>query len=392
MRLEKQATKHSESYLTAHFQRRMGVGGLHAQGWGGQDVRVAVLDSGIDARQLPGAPPVWEQDFTADKDPGDRGRKHGTFVATCVRRIAPECDIVNAKVVSRRSDVATSKSDVAAAIKALVDSGSNIINVSLGFPSSGCAPAFKQVIADGGHPQIIEFRHVLDRSTACVLCQACWDATRRGVAVIVAAGNDWGRPTECPGRAPGVTVAEAVATKADWDDAWESHSQLRRWWDWKFTDRVARNWGTSFSAGYASGLYACLWPEIEQLGWLEAHERLSYLDMGESLRTAQLPEMMLTQIRSWGSGERIFDMLGVADPSEAKRRQDLLHALTSAAKGSREANRFAAIRLIASTSSLGVDDELHDRLVGFLRDVEGENNATDDELRALRAALASWTA
>jgi hypothetical protein len=154
---------------------RIGVDRAHQVSLG-DGVRVAVLDSGVDASHPSLAGRVdmaagW--DFVAgDPDPSDEpngldddgdgrideGRGHGTFVASLVLAVAPNATIVPFRVLD--SDSRGTESALAAAITRATTASVDVINLSVGM-----------------------------RVEAKSVQQAVQRARAVGVAVVVAAGN-----------------------------------------------------------------------------------------------------------------------------------------------------------------------------------------------------------
>ncbi|MBE1876289.1 S8 family peptidase [Myceligenerans pegani] len=184
-------------------------------GYTGEGVTVAVLDSGIDTTHpdLAGAV-VGERDFTDDPDGPDPtdGHGHGTHVASILagsgaasdgahRGIAPDADLLNAKVLDDNGDGLVSWS-----IDALEWAGTqdaDIANMSLGQP---------WYYTDGTDPASL----AVDAATE-----------RYDMLVVAAAGNDGpGRHTITP---PGTaTSALTVAAVDDADEqAWFSSAGPR---------------------------------------------------------------------------------------------------------------------------------------------------------------------
>lgn len=279
-----------EADAASYFRARMNVDALLDLGFQGAGVRVGVVDTGVDASEISGPEPL-AKDFTGDGDAGDRPNRHGTRVAECIRRIAPKCEIVNAKVVPRAGSA--TKSGVARAIDELVaDDLVDIVNISLSFPPGRwlrrCLPVTHFVAdsrPDEENPNPEDPRHLLavtivghdeiEPGTACELCTVCDRVAASGVPIVVAVGNSWGKPAGCPGRSPGVLVAESTALGEEWAAAWSTKPWIQRLWDWRVRGDVGDNWGTSFSAGYASGLVALLMPYVRRLGWFRARRILT---------------------------------------------------------------------------------------------------------------------
>lgn len=368
----------------AYFRQRVNVGPLLEQAWDGRDVRVAVLDTGIEESELPGAPPIWDVDFSGDGHPHDRQRRHGTWVASCIRYIAPNCELVNAKVVG--TTATASKSRVAEAVRSVAASGVNIINLSLDFDSDGCRPDFKWVISDewSDLPGVSVTRAVLDRSSACDLCQACWDVARAGVAVVAAAGNRRGAPIQCPGQAPGVSAAIATTLRSEWERSWSSLSPIKRHWRWRIRGNEARRWGTSFSAGYASGIYADLWPEIGALGWLESLERWSQTTSEVPAATVDAMDL-LRRLRVHPKEIKKLDMLGVLEATEARFTQDINHAFALARLHQNLAGQMKAVELIVPVPPNKVSRATRDTVAGYLEGLLAHPNSQ------VRATIAQHT-
>ncbi len=161
-------------------------------GWrlgGGGGVLVAVIDTGVGPvpdldpdRVLTGASLVPNVATAAD----DQG--HGTHVAGTIAQstnnglggagMAPEAEILPLKALDARGSGTSEQ--VAAAIDEAVDQGAQIINLSLG----------------GRH--------------AAVLDLAVEKATRAGVVVVAAAGNDGVEGVHCPAHAPGALAVSAT--------------------------------------------------------------------------------------------------------------------------------------------------------------------------------------
>jgi subtilisin family serine protease len=140
----------------------------------GDGVRVAVLDSGVDANH-----PALQNRVVAQFDhanepvniPGD----HGTHVAGTIasedavfRGVAFEADIINIKVLTATGSGLPQ--NVIDGLDRAVRSDAKVANLSLGWSE-------------------ISHGWVCDNAD-CVLCQAADNTVRLGVAVVVAAGNE----------------------------------------------------------------------------------------------------------------------------------------------------------------------------------------------------------
>lgn len=144
----------------------------------GTDVVIAIVDTGIDMDHPDLASRIVDgYDFVDDDDIPDDQNGHGTHVAGSAAAIgnndigvigmAPEAKIMPLKVLG--ADGSGSVEDVAAAITWAADNGADVINLSLGGSSNLLGRIFNKV--DPTNQAIVE-------------------ATRKGVIVVAAAGND----------------------------------------------------------------------------------------------------------------------------------------------------------------------------------------------------------
>lgn len=119
----------------ADVARRLGVPALRAAGLTAREVRVAVVDTGIDGRQIPVAG-GWAP--TPGYRPGSAKPSHGTMVAYDVRIAAPEARILDYALLQSRADTWTALlSDAIAAYADLIqlldtEAGPLIVNNSWG--------------------------------------------------------------------------------------------------------------------------------------------------------------------------------------------------------------------------------------------------------------------
>ncbi|MEW5721312.1 MAG: S8 family peptidase, partial [Chloroflexota bacterium] len=149
----------------------IGVPQVWDAGITGKDIKVAIVDTGIDPNHPDFANRIAEmKDFTGQGPADNHG--HGTHVAGIVggtgagssnkyRGVAPECLFYAAKVL--RGDGSGSTSDVMAGVEWAVQQGAQVVNLSLG--SDGAC--------DG-------------TDALSVLCDT---ATGKGVVMCIAAGN-----------------------------------------------------------------------------------------------------------------------------------------------------------------------------------------------------------
>jgi|GEM_PF-4061892 len=206
---------------------------LYDQGYRGQGVGVAILDSGFLPRNGFDPRVVEERDFTGEGRPRHSSNWHGGTVATCLSVLAPETRpgdfrVIPAEAPMRREDVIAALDAVVAAFPTY-----RIANLSLSFAPRGCPDA-------------------------CPLCQAVARAYRAGGLVVVAASNEGPAPDTltCPARAHWALTVTATLPETV-NDYWRDHRRARIWAR-HVTGRFGRSCGTSCSAGYMSGQAAML--------------------------------------------------------------------------------------------------------------------------------------
>lgn len=166
--------------------------GIALRSHGGKGVRVALLDSGVNAhhshvREVAGGVHVrWREDGSLEFDP-DYGDVlgHGTAVAGVIRTKAPEVELYAVRVFDR--ELRTHAAVVAAAIRWAVEHGMQVVNISLGTERQ-------------------EHRELLQ--------EACDEACRRGVMLVAASEDE----RECfPASFAGV-IAVAGDERCAWDE------------------------------------------------------------------------------------------------------------------------------------------------------------------------------
>lgn len=98
------------------------------------NIRVAIIDSGfedaIDA--VARSQFVFENDQVLQKPATPDIHTHGSALADTVRKLAPECELINAQVFGQ--NMAASPIAIAAAIDWSVEMGARLINMSFGLP------------------------------------------------------------------------------------------------------------------------------------------------------------------------------------------------------------------------------------------------------------------
>ncbi|MET9853057.1 S8 family serine peptidase, partial [Streptomyces sp. NPDC006450] len=179
--------------------RQIGADRAWAAGYDGAGVKIAVLDTGIDATHADLAGQVVaEENFSRAEDAVDRVG-HGTHVASIAagtgarsagafKGVAPGAKLLNGKVLDDRGSGADS--GILAGMEWAVAQGADIINLSLGAPDT---------------PQLDPVEAAVDRLSA-----------EKGVLFAVAAGNSGRRG---PGSVQSPGSASAALTVGAVDDA-----------------------------------------------------------------------------------------------------------------------------------------------------------------------------
>lgn len=193
----------------------------------GAGVTVAVIDTGVDAthpdlegRVVPGA--ILKKNEDTEKvelvpatieETSDDWYGHGSHVAGIVASdddgdgltgIAPDAEIMPIDMMPRHIGLRDVKfwTFVAQGIDYAVANGADVINMSLGGPSSGIA------VTD----DTAKYRAALD-----LLCAAVDSAKAAGTVVVASAGNDgtWGNPEMKPGACAGSVTVAALSPNLD---------------------------------------------------------------------------------------------------------------------------------------------------------------------------------
>ena len=148
---------------------RMGIPALWKKGLTGQGVKVAVIDNGVDPDHPDLARSVSKVvNFTRDRGDHAKG-DHATPMADIIHAIAPEAEILSYQVISNTSlpGVALNQAEtVQATLKALEQAdadGAQIVNLSMGIPMG---------------------------YSADVIAQKVDELSRKGVVIVVSAGNE----------------------------------------------------------------------------------------------------------------------------------------------------------------------------------------------------------
>jgi subtilisin family serine protease len=174
----------------------------------GENIRVAVLDTGIDARHPDLADAIDRaRDFTASWHGSSDRQGHGTHVAGTIAAranevgvigVAPLCRLLIAKVLG--DDSSGTSGSVAAGVDWAVDSGADILSMSLGSPQPATEihAAIRRAVAKGKFVICAAGNDGRDRSVGY---PARWEET-----VAVGAVNRTGSVARFSSRGPEVDI------------------------------------------------------------------------------------------------------------------------------------------------------------------------------------------
>jgi subtilisin family serine protease len=116
----------------------------------GAGVRVAVIDSGIDAKhpdlRAPIARSVEVRGDAIVDVPGEDLAGHGTACADIIGRLAPECEIWSVRVLGASNQGATRS--LALALRWAITEGAEVINLSLGTRDPAMADVLRSLVDD----------------------------------------------------------------------------------------------------------------------------------------------------------------------------------------------------------------------------------------------------
>ncbi len=230
----------------------------------GEGVTVAVLDSGVQDHPVFAGKTIREFDLVSDPSgariPIDPDNGHGTAVASIIAGtdgrlpgVAPAADLLSYRILN--NDGVTDSFTLAEAITGAVDSGADIINVSLG--SSG----------DSG-----------------VVRQAVEYAQAEGVLIVASSGNSGESTVSYPAAIEGVVAVSASDARGEHLDFANSGFNVESGGIAAPGYGVVAAWpgeqaisfsGTSASAPYVTGAVAAVMSEVPGLSAPGAYDLLS---------------------------------------------------------------------------------------------------------------------
>ncbi|MDF2591508.1 MAG: hypothetical protein K0S75_974 [Clostridia bacterium] len=204
----------------------------------GANVKVAVIDTGVNAYNLKLEGNHVFTDALDASDAGTNGRLHGTYVAHIIKKIAPWCKLYSLKVANSQGEIL--KSAILQAIDWCVGNDISVVNISLG-KRGDCKPT-------------------------CLVCNSLSRIKERKGIAVVAMGN-FGREGEgilsCPASSQYALTVGAVnqyRQLADYSSKGRPDSNkpdiLAPGWIQMTGDKEIE--GTSFAAPFISAVIACL--------------------------------------------------------------------------------------------------------------------------------------
>jgi minor extracellular protease Epr len=213
---------------TTTFAQVLGADKLWEMGFKGQDVNIALLDTGLTPDSKFQENVVEELNFFDKSSTRGRHFWHGESIAKSILHIAPNCNLSIMRVGSKFG--VPDRKATTRALQYCIDNYPKyrLVNISLSF----------------------DFRNCPEN---CKLCSLVDEAHRKGILVVVAVGNRGEIDNEytCPATAEWPLKVMAINTKED-NDKYLNMPFIKKAY-LKMTGKLAKQMGTSFSAGYATG-------------------------------------------------------------------------------------------------------------------------------------------
>lgn len=147
--------------LNLSVQPNIKFGHLHKHNYFGNNVRIAMIDTGVNPEGLKIENSLVFTDATDSLDAGNNGRLHGTYVAHTIKKVAPWSKLFNLKVKNSENEIL--KSAILRAIDWCFGNNISIVNISLG--------------------------RQFDCKPNCMVCNSIKKLRSNGIVTVVAVGN-----------------------------------------------------------------------------------------------------------------------------------------------------------------------------------------------------------
>ena len=220
---------------TTTFAKLMGADVVWRDGFYGQGIRVAVIDNGLTKDFAFEESLKEEINFTNDRILRAKQFWHGSYICKSILHLAPRAELSFMRVGSRYGTPI--KSSTVDALKYCIDQFPKyrVVNISLSFNFDDCPEN-------------------------CELCKLVNIAYKKGILVVIAAGNRGFKDKKyaCPATAEWAFKIHSVTSESenDWIES-VYRNPLKRLY-YQMSGKLSKRVGTSFSAGYATGSVALL--------------------------------------------------------------------------------------------------------------------------------------
>ncbi|MEI8025163.1 MAG: S8 family serine peptidase [Pseudomonadota bacterium] len=182
-------TANTSKYIGANM---MAAESFWTKGFKGKGIKVAVVDTGIDARHplLEGVVRSGIEIFGMNTSPEDFDDfyGHGTHVAGIIHQVAPEAEIMAVRVFDETQD--TGVETLSKGIRWAIDNGANVINLSLGGPDG--SKDFKKIFEYGVSKGVLFAIATGNERGFVPLFPAIYAGDLPGLGLAVGAANAWG--------------------------------------------------------------------------------------------------------------------------------------------------------------------------------------------------------
>lgn len=268
-----------EGYDLPAWQLKMlGIDELHANGYTGKGVRIAVLDNGfLNADQIEvfkNMNVIYQKDLVENDDdvfgPCDGSCTHGTRVLSVMaavgsdfRGAAPDAEYLLFRTEDDRGESKMEEKYWAEAAVLADSMGADIITSSLGYIDFDDGSAYAKEDLDG---------------RTAISTRGAQRAAKAGILVVTSAGNEGDGGITAPADADSILAVGAITQ--DYDLAGFSSrgpsgdgrikpdivAQGQSVYNFNTSGEPGRGNGTSFAAPLMAGLGACLWQAMEEQG------------------------------------------------------------------------------------------------------------------------------